>query len=77
MTNEVVSHTISAASLVERPEPHAIVLHAGGNARFAHDEFFAGIDNPHTERSYRRGVVRFLDWCQGRAYRFKASDQPT
>ena len=33
---------------------------------FANDEFFAGIDNPHTERSYRRAIIRFLDWCTSR-----------
>src|SRR5262245_6347790 len=44
-------------------QPHPLVLHASGNARFAHDEFFAGIDNPNTESSYRRAITRFLNWC--------------
>jgi integrase/recombinase XerD len=66
MTNEIVPHENSAATVIERPELHAIVLHAGANARYANDEFFAGIDNPHTERSYRRAIVRFLNWCVGR-----------
>jgi len=66
VTNELVPLAIQETSLVKRPEPHALVAEAGGNARFAHDEFFAGIDNPHTERSYRRAIVRFLEWCVGR-----------
>ena len=66
MTNETVPFAKQEANLIERPKPHSLVAEAGGNARFAHDEFFAGIDNRHTERSYRRAIVRFLDWCMGR-----------
>src|SRR5689334_5758683 len=43
----------------------ALITQAGGNARFAYEEFFkATINNPHTRRSYSRIVDRFLDWCQ-------------
>lgn len=47
-----------------RPEPPAMVRFAGGNARFAYDEFFACEDNSHTERAYRHAVHRFLSHCQ-------------
>lgn len=45
-------------------EPPAIVRVAGGNARFAYDEFFAGEENSHTERAYRHAVHRFLEHCE-------------
>ena len=39
---------------------------AGGNARFAYEEFFAGLsENQNTERAYRRAVNRFLEHLQG------------
>lgn len=45
----------------------ALILEAGGNARFAYDEFFrATINNPHTRRAYARTVDRFLAWCESR-----------
>jgi hypothetical protein len=47
-------------------EAPAIVQAAGGNACFAYDEFFSGIDSPHTERAYRNAVHRFLAWCEER-----------
>jgi site-specific recombinase XerD len=43
-----------------------LVQSAGGNARFAYEEFFSGIDSPHTERAYRHAVHRFLAWCEDR-----------
>jgi integrase/recombinase XerD len=42
----------------------AIVEAAGGNARFAYEEFFAGEENIHTERAYRHAVHRFLAHCE-------------
>ena len=43
----------------------AVIVRAGGNARFAYDEFFkATLNNPHTRRAYGRIVHRFLDWCR-------------
>jgi site-specific recombinase XerD len=49
----------------EEPVP-AIVTAAGGAARFAWDEFFAGgIRNPHTRRAYLHAVRRFLAWAEG------------
>lgn len=47
-----------------RPEVPAIVEAAGGNARFAYDEFFAGEENSNTERAYRHAVHRFLAHCE-------------
>lgn len=45
----------------------ALISRAGGNARFAYDEFFrATISNPHTRRAYARTVDRFLSWCEER-----------
>ncbi len=45
----------------------ALVVRAGGNARFAYDEFFkASIGNAHTRRAYARIVDRFLSWCDER-----------
>ncbi len=43
----------------------SLVASAGGNARFAWDEWFsAEIRNPHTRRAYARAVRQFLDWCE-------------
>src|ERR1051325_6266283 len=66
MPDEIVPIPSVPPAPLRRPEPHALVLHGGANARFAHEEFFAGIDNQHTERSYRRAIVRFLNWCDAR-----------
>ena len=50
-------------------EPPAIILSAGGNARYAYAEFFGDeIDNGNTRKVYRHGVDRFLRWCQEQAY---------
>ena len=39
----------------------AVIAEAGGNARYAYEEFFEGlIANEHTRRAYRRAVDRFL-----------------
>lgn len=37
---------------------------AGPAARFAFEEFFASIENPHTRRAYERAVRRFIDCCE-------------
>jgi integrase/recombinase XerD len=37
---------------------------AGGNARFAYEEFLSGLASPHTVRAYRHAVHRFLDHCE-------------
>jgi integrase/recombinase XerD len=42
-----------------------LVEQAGGNARFAWDEFFsAELRNPHTRRAYLHAVRQFLAWCE-------------
>jgi integrase/recombinase XerD len=43
----------------------AIVEAAGGNARFAYEEFLAGIDSPNTLRAYRHALHRFLEHVDG------------
>ncbi len=47
----------------------AVVAEAGSSARFAYDEFFAGLDSPHTIRAYRAVVHRFLAHCESRGVR--------
>lgn len=55
--------TVSLSTSVNRPVP-TIIEKAGGNARFAWDEFFqAKIRNEHTRRAYRRAVVNLLRYC--------------
>ncbi|MDZ4831745.1 MAG: tyrosine-type recombinase/integrase [Phycisphaerae bacterium] len=39
------------------------VLQSGANARYAYEEFFAGLDSSHTARAYRHAVHRFLAVC--------------
>lgn len=51
-----------------RPESQAaslpaVVQESGPNARYAYEEFFAGLDSSHTARAYRHAVHRFLAWC--------------
>lgn len=41
----------------------AIVAEAGANARYAYEEFFAGLNSPHTTTAYKRAVHRFLLHC--------------
>src|SRR3954470_6517482 len=44
----------------------ALVVRAGGAARFAWEEFFfAEHHNPHTQKAYMAAVKRFLAWCEG------------
>lgn len=66
MGKEIVRVEVHPVARTEPSEAPAIVLAAGGNARFAYEEFFSGIDSPHTERAYRHAVHRFLAWCQDR-----------
>lgn len=40
-----------------------VVQASGPNARYAYEEFFAGLDSSHTARAYRHAVHRFLDHC--------------
>jgi len=45
----------------------SLVARAGGNARFAWDEWFvAELRNPHTRRAYAHAVRQFLCWCEAR-----------
>lgn len=45
----------------------AVILNAGGAARFTFEEFFQGqIRNPFTRKAYLHSVRLFSDWCQGR-----------
>lgn len=56
-TDLVVRDASLAASLPE------VVQASGPNARYAYEEFFAGLDSSHTARAYRHAVHRFLDHC--------------
>jgi integrase/recombinase XerD len=57
--------TTKALSIVPAPALPAAIERAGGNARFAYDEFFkATINNEHTRRAYTRIVGRLLAWCE-------------
>lgn len=47
----------------ERMDLPAVVQESGANARYAYEEFFAGLDSSHTARAYRHAVHRFLAWC--------------
>jgi integrase/recombinase XerD len=38
-----------------------VIEEAGGNARFAYEEFFTELDSPHTITAYRRDLNRFLE----------------
>ena len=55
-------------SIIDARSPlPAIIEQAGHGARFAYEEFFhAKIRNSHTRRAYRRAVLCFLQWCDGR-----------
>lgn len=54
------SHLISRPSDSDVP---AAVRTGGANARYAYEEFFAGLDSSHTARAYEHAVHRFLAWC--------------
>ncbi len=43
----------------------ALIEEAGGNARFAYEEFFSTLDSPHTVEAYRRDLDRFLAHVHG------------
>lgn len=66
MSSEIVPYKPHEIARPGQPKPPAIIQASGGNARFAYEEFFSGIDSPHTERAYRNAVHRFLAWCDER-----------
>lgn len=49
----------------DRDASPAIIASAGSNTRFAYEEFFASLGNPHTTKAYRHAVHRFLEHCDG------------
>jgi site-specific recombinase XerD len=55
--------TRTTAIVRREPILPAVVHEAGANARYAYEEFFAGLDSSHTARAYRHAVHRFLIWC--------------
>ncbi len=64
MTGTIVRyHADTLATRGDAAVP-AIVLESGPNARYAYEEFFAGLDSSHTARAYRHAVHRFLAWCE-------------
>lgn len=64
MSRDIVRHRGSAPSLKHEQSIPAAIRTSGANARYAYEEFFAGLDSPHTARAYRRAVHRFLAWCE-------------
>ena len=62
MSNLPVRYRPAAGPLAGRPADAlpAIVAEAGDNARFAYEEFFTGLDSPHTITAYRRDLHQFL-----------------
>lgn len=70
MSTELVPVTPSTGELAIKgggTQPPAIIVQAGGSARFAWDEFFQGeIRNEHTRKAYTLAVRRFLAWCEAR-----------
>lgn len=59
--------TIGGAQLQQRNQPThlpALIMSAGGSAKYAYAEFFSdAVGNDFTRRAYRRAVDRFLTWC--------------
>ena len=66
MSSEIVPYTPHEIARPGQPEAPAIIQAGGGNARFAYEEFFSGIDSPRTEWAHRNAVRRFLAWCESR-----------
>lgn len=65
MTKDIIKvEAKPLAKAGENQDMPAVVRFAGGNARFAYEEFFSGIDSSETERAYRNAVKRFLEWCE-------------
>jgi integrase/recombinase XerD len=63
MTGDMLPAVIDGAEKWEKA-PRLVEL-AGGNARFAWEEFFsAELRNPHTRRAYLHAVRQFLEWCE-------------
>jgi site-specific recombinase XerD len=71
VTTEIIPVRARQVSAPGRGTFPAPIAEAGSNARFAYEEFFAGIDSPHTERAYRQAVHRFLSWCEARSLALK------
>lgn len=65
-SSEIVPYKPQEIARPRRPEAPPVVQAAGGNGRFAYDEFFSGIDSPHNERACRNAVDRFLAWYEER-----------
>lgn len=63
MVNDDGEVVADLAIVPGRNEP-VLVIEAGQNARFAYEEFFAGLDSENTARAYRRAVHRFLAVCE-------------
>lgn len=50
----------------------ATVDAAGGNARFAYEEFLSGLSSPHTARAYQQAVHRFMRHVEDRRLTLRA-----
>ena len=59
MTNELAKVSGGNLAMITDQLPAAIE-EAGGNAKFAYEEFFTELDSPHTITAYRRDLHRFL-----------------
>jgi len=64
MGKEIIRVEARPLARTEPSEAPANILAAGGNARFAYNEFFSHEDNDHTNRAYRHAVHRFLAHCE-------------
>jgi len=64
VNRDIVPHRGKEPSATGRDAVPKIIQKSGANARYAYEEFFAGLDSPHTARAYRQAVHRFLTWCE-------------
>lgn len=64
MSRDIVQHRGNALSQRHGESIPAVIMESGPNARYAYDEFFAGLDSSHTARAYRHAVHRFLAFCE-------------
>ena len=64
MTKAIVPDSRSRLPATRGDGAPATILDAGPNARYAYEEFFAGLDSPHTARAYRHAVHCFVRWCE-------------
>lgn len=60
-TEPVEGEVLPAVTIATTPQ---IIAASGANARYAYEEFFAGLDSTHTARAYRHAVLRFLAACE-------------